>query len=204
MKRLLTFFFLLAMSGCAIKPQPVNQFNVEAYTRPYQTEFGGVLTIVLDNSIPDNFEVSDNFRPMPVYNFRNSLRLSLYYTFADSFDEVQFAEAPADEGVTIHLFRIRPFWKVHQISEDVSGYADVVVTDQIIFLSSLIRYDGMIYRDGKKSAVLDEEVIGERVETNVRQWNKAFEDGIREMCEDLYRHLAQTENPNIVTQSSNQ
>jgi len=182
---------LMLASACVPRPRPVTQFNVETYTRPYQTDFDEVLTIVLDQAIPDDFVVRENLRPMQVLNFRNSLKLSLYYTFEDSFKDVRFLDTPSSEGISLHLYRIRPSWKIHTIDDQVTAVGDVVVSSSTYFISSMIRYDGILYRNGEKVKIMDEEVIGERVETNIRYWNEAFVDGVREMCEDLYQQMAE-------------
>jgi hypothetical protein len=178
-------------SACVPRPRPVTQFNVETYTRPYQTDFDEVLTIVLDPAIQDDFVVRENLWPMQVHNFRNSLKLSLYYTFEDSFQEVRFQDAPSPEGLSLHIYRIRPSWKIHSIDEHVTGAGEVIVSSSTYFVSSLIRYDGVIFRNGEKVKILDEEVISEVVETDIRRWNEAFVDGVREMGEDLYRQLVE-------------
>lgn len=180
-----------ATFACAPRPRTVTQFNVETYIRPYQTHLGEKLTIVLDEEIPNDFEVRDNFKPMEVLNFRNSLKLTLFYTFENSFESVQFQDQPASDGLSLHLYRVRPSWKLHTIDDNVVAAGEIVVSSNTYFLSSLIRYDGVIYRDGEKVKVLDEEVISEKVETNIRRWNEAFVDGVREMSEDIYRQLVE-------------
>lgn len=187
---LLTLGLLLVISACA--PTPVALFNAEIYTRPYQTEFEDTLTIVLDEAIPDHFYVQDmDLLSMEVKDFRKSLRLSLYYAFRDSFEEVKFSETPSSQGLSIHLYRIRPFWDLQTIATDTYVVENISFNDNTYYLSSLIRYDGVLYRDGEKVMVLDEEVWGEKVVNAKRDWHEAFKDGIREMCEDLYRALAE-------------
>lgn len=191
-------YLLLVLTGvtlaCAPRPRTVSQFNVPTYTRPCQTNFESVLTIVLDENIEDNFEVRDNFRPMQIMDFRNSLKLTLYYTFEDSFEEVRFSDQPVAEGISLHLYRIRPFWKVNAIRDNVLSVGDVMISGSTYFVSSLIRYDGVIYHNGEKVKIIDEKVVGEKSETKVRRWNEAFVDGIKEMSEDLYRHLVEYKN----------
>ncbi len=193
MKRHSEFFFavlLLSLAACA--PRPVALFDTETYTKPYETKFEDTLTIVLDEAIPDHFFVQDvGLRKMEVSDFRKSLRLSLFYTFENSFREVRFSETPAPNGLTLQLFRIRPFWKLENIDSDVYVVENVSVNTNTYYLSSLIRYDGALYRNGKKVSILDEEVVGEKIVNDKRQWNEAFKDGVKEMCEDLYKSLAE-------------
>lgn len=177
--------------SCVPKPSTVTLFNVEAYTRPYQTQFEDTLTIVLDESIPNDFEVKDNFRAMKVQNFRKSLTLSFYYTFKNSFKEVRFQDQPSEKGLSLHLFRIRPSWEIKSINNYSNVVGDVAVNGSIFYLSSLIRYDGVLYRGGEKVRVLDDEVVSEKVVADVRQWDEAFRDGVREICEQLYKTLAE-------------
>lgn len=194
MKKYPALFLMLTcvFTACMTRPRPVPQFNVETYIRPYETSFSGPLTIILDKAIPGNFEVGEIFRPMQVSNFRNSLRLSIYYTFASSFEEVRFQDTVSNEGYSLHLYRVRPDWKIHSVDDHVSSAGDVVISNSTYFVSSLIRYDGILYHKGKRIKILDEEVLSEKVETDIRRWNEAFVDGVREMCEDLYRQLVET------------
>lgn len=177
--------------SCAPRPRPVSLFNVETYTRPYQTQFEDTLTIVLDEDIPDEFEVKDNFRAMKVSDFRKSLTLSLYYTFKGSFREVRFHDQPDEKGLSLHLFRIRPGWKIQSINDYTYMAGDVAVNGSTFYLSSLFRYDGILYRNEEKVRILDDEVVSEKVVVHVHRWNEAFKDGVREMCEQLYKVLAE-------------
>lgn len=69
-----------------------------------------------------------------------------------------------------------------------------MLSSSTYFISSLIRYDGVFYHNDKKIKILDEELPGEIVETDIRHLNEAFVDGVREMCEDLYRQLVEAPN----------
>lgn len=183
--------FVLLASSCVPRPSTVALFNVETYIRPYQTQFDDTLIIVLDESISNDFEVRDNFRAMKVKDFRKSLTLSLYYTFKNSFKEVRFQEQPSESNLSLHLFRIRPGWKIQSINDYTYMAGDVAINASTYYLSSLFRYDGILYRNGEKVRVLDDEIVSEKVVANIRQWDEAFKDGVREMCEQLYKVLAE-------------
>jgi hypothetical protein len=171
-----------------VRPIPVAHFNVQTYTTSYHTYFDDTLSMVLDPSVRDHFLVEDmNFRSMEVHDFRKSLRLSLYYTFADSFREVRFTHEPVEEGITLQIFRIRPGWKIQNVEEDFDGYD----SSSTFYLSSLIRYDGLILRNGRKMKIIDDEAVSEKVVTRMHWWHEAFVDGVREMCEQLYRSMAE-------------
>ncbi|MEO0331978.1 MAG: hypothetical protein AAF223_09870, partial [Bacteroidota bacterium] len=56
---------------------------------------------------------------------------------------------------------------------------------------SIIRYDGIIYHDGKKKLALDEIVESENAAIIRRDLPEVFQDAIRELCEDVYQRVTQ-------------
>jgi hypothetical protein len=166
---------------------------VETYLRPYEREVNEPLTIVLDPEIPNDFAVAGaGLREMAVYDFRKSLRLSLYYTFAGTYQDVYFSDQIDTSGITLHLYRIRPAWIVKSTSTSVSG-TEVVVSSTAYEVASLIRYDGVVYQNGKKISVIDNEVESEKTASVKRKWGYTFKDAVGEMCEDLYKTLVSAE-----------
>ncbi|WKN31876.1 hypothetical protein PZB74_00695 [Porifericola rhodea] len=195
MRRYISTLALLLLSisfGCA--PHPVQLFNAESYVRPYQTDLGDTLTIVLGKEISDQFFMQDiGLRKMQVNSFRKSLSLSLYYTFEHSFAHVNVVSEAGSglKGTVLELYRVRPFWKLQSIASDSYSIEGGVYTSTTFYLSSLFRYDGIVLRHGEKWLTLDAEVLGEKVVSDKDEWHLAFEDGIREMCEHLYKTLAE-------------
>lgn len=179
--------------GCATKPPPVRFFDVDAYTKPYQKTLHKPLTIVLDEAILDEFLVEGRgLREMEVYNFRKSLRISLYYTFVDTYSEVHFSDQIDTSGITLHLYRIRPSWDIKSTSTSVYG-TEVVVSSTSYEVATLVRYDGVLYQHGEKRLVIDNEVASEKTTFSRRQGPEVFKDAMREMCEDLYKTLVSVE-----------
>ena len=185
------FMGLLMLSGC--KPPPVDLFNVETYLRPYERELDKPLTIILDPEIPNDFAVDGaGLREMEVYDFRRSLQLSLYYTFVNTYQDVYFSDQIDTSSITLHIYRIRPSWVIKSTSTSVTG-TDVVVSSTSYEVASLIRYDGVVYQNGKKTSVIDNEVESEKTASIKRKWGDTFKDAVREMCEDLYKTLVSAE-----------
>lgn len=175
---------VLSMSGCTIR---TGFFTADAYLRPHQTEIKQPLTIIIDQDIPNNLSAGQ----LQVTNFRNSLKISLYHTFEYSVPEINFADSVATEGITLQLFRIRPDW---QVADRRSGFIVVdgtggSYTDTDVI--SIIRYDGIIYHDGKKKLALDETVASEIAAIIRRDLPEVFQDSIRELCEDIYQRVTQ-------------
>lgn len=177
---------LFLLSSCRVPT--VYFFDADPYTQPYQTSFTEPLTVVIGDDIDDVFTVRSNRPSMNVKNFRKSLRITLYYMFKEAFPEVTFADEVATTGYTLHLYRIRPSWKV--VSTSVSGYEVVTSTS---FVAAQIRYEAAIFESGKKVALLDNTVVGEKTAMIKGEMPDAFRDGVRELCEDLYKEMLKLE-----------
>ncbi|MEM9675366.1 MAG: hypothetical protein ACFB15_01890 [Cyclobacteriaceae bacterium] len=180
----LLFSLVLIVTLCTSCFRPkAGFFTAESYLKPFHEKLDEPLTIIIDQNIENEFPVGR----MDVSNFRHTLRLSLYYTFETSVSNVEFSDTVAEEGITLQLFRIRPDWVVRD------RYNSVVVIDgygwssTFTEVASLIRYDGIVYRNGEKWLSLDQEVYSETTTFNRRDAPAVFEDGIREFCEDIYR-----------------
>jgi hypothetical protein len=187
---LFSFVLLFTLFSSCTKPK-AGFFTADSYVKPHFEQLDEPLTIILDNSIENEFSVGR----MDVSNFRHSLRLSMYYTFEASVSSIEFSDSIAKEGITLHLLRIRPDWVVKDRYSSmvvIEGYGGSTTQTEV---ASLIRYDGIVYRDGEKWLSLDNEVNSERTTFNRRKAPQVFEDGIREFCEDIYRIIT-TQYPN--------
>ncbi|MEM9833766.1 MAG: hypothetical protein AAF944_24260 [Bacteroidota bacterium] len=186
--RFFSFFllsvFVLFSSGCTVR---TGFFTADAYLRPHQVEVKQPLTIIIDQYIPNDLSVGQ----LQVTNFRHSLKISLYHTFEYSVPKIVFADSVATEGITLQLFRVRPDW---QVADRRSGFLVVdgnggSYTDTDVI--SIIRYDGIIYHDGQKKLALDELVESETAAIIRRDLPEVFQDGVRELCEDVYQKVTQ-------------
>ena len=182
---------ILLLGSCRVPS--VYFFDADPYTQSYQTSFQQPLTVVIGEDIEDEFTLRDGMKPMEVKQFRKSLRITLYYMLEQSFPEVTFADQPDSSGYTLQLYRVRPGWKVLSESTSVSGYEGVVVSSTSARVAAQIRYDGAIYKNGEKIAILDDEVVGEKSTDAKKRMPDTFRDGVRELCENLYKDLLKTE-----------
>ena len=143
MKASLIFFIIVALfTGCM--PLPVGFFEVNGYIRPFEESFNDKITFVFEEGVQDDFIISR----MKVSQFRESLKLSLYYTFVNSFREVKFSDKIDSTGLTVVLYRVRPGFEVKSALANTYGGEDYVITDYTYDLSMLMRYDGIICKDG--------------------------------------------------------
>ncbi len=196
MKRYLTLcaLSLIALCGCAPKPPILGFFETDGYIKPYQKSFGDTLTFVLSQEISDEFVVSGaGVRRMDVFNFRKSLKLSLYYTFLDSFKDVRFADQVDSNGVCVVLYRVRPSWEIKSASTSVSGVEGRTVSSTNYQVAALFRYDGVIYKDGEKVSVLDNEVMSEASTYFRSGMPDTFRDGTKQLCGAIYKEVVETE-----------
>ncbi len=195
MKTIVATFLLgasVALTGCQTTP-PVFFFDANPSVHSYQESFNEPLTIVLGAGIADDFVVGNERRPVEVHQFRKSLRITLYYMFKDSFTEVQFADEVSPTGYTLRLSRLRPAYKVVSSSTSVVGTGDVVVSIPNTRVAASFQYDGVIYRQGQKKSILDDEVTSRRTTDDRKKRPEVFRDATREFCEVLYKEMLKTE-----------
>ena len=178
---------LLLVGLLACQPPPVRMgfFTASVYLRPYETQLDQPLTIILDESIPDQFWVGR----MDVLQFRNTLKLSLYYTFENSVPDIIFSDTIADTGMTLHLYRVRPEWNIVNTYTSMSVIEGTGFSSTQTEVGSLIRYDGVVYKNGEKWFVLNDFVNSEQTTLRRKRQPEVFQDGVRELCEDLYRKI---------------
>ena len=176
----------LLLSRC--QPPPVYFFDADPYVKAYQETFNEPLTVVLGKDIENDFAVGD----MEVHQFRKSLRITMYYMFEETFTDIQFADQVSPEGYTLQLYRLRPSWQVASSVTDVIGAGDVVVSTSSTRQIVSIRYDGAIYRKNEKIAILDDAVISQLQTFDRKEKPSVFRDGVRELCEVLYKDLLKT------------
>ncbi len=181
---------LLVLGGCQSPPVMVNFFSADGYIEPYRENFNEKLTFVFQEGVKDEFTVTGpGVRDIEVQHFRKSLKLSLYYTFVNSFEDVNFADQIDSTGVSVVLYRVRPASEVKSRNSYVSGYDGYVSSGTITEVAALFRYDGIIYKNGRKTLVLDNEVFSEKSTLKKSEMPDVFRDGMKMMCEDLYKEV---------------
>lgn len=193
MKQHLTFFFicLMVISGC--QPPPVNFFTADGYIKPYEKNFNEKLTFVFEDGVQDAFEVGGSgLKKMDVNHFRKSLKLSLYYTFINSFKEVNFADQIDSTGICVVLYRVRPSWEIKSASTSVAGVEGTTASSPHYDIAVLIRYDGIVYNNGVKRLILDNAVMSEKSATSMSGWPDVFRDSVKVMCGNLYKEVVTT------------
>ncbi len=196
MKRYLTLsvLSLVALYGCAPPPPTLGFFEIDGYIKPYQKNFGDTLTFFLSQEIPDELIVSGaGVRKMDVFNFRKSLKLSLYYTFLDSFEDVRFTDQVDSTGVCVVLYRVRPSWEIKSANTSVSGVEGITYSSTNYQVAALFRYDGVIYKNGVKISVLDAAAMSEISTFYKSAMPDTFRDGVKMFCEAIYKEVVEAE-----------
>ncbi|MFP4091301.1 MAG: hypothetical protein ACLFT3_13415 [Cyclobacteriaceae bacterium] len=179
----LYIFLLVLLSACV---PTVHYFNVMPYIETHHREVAAPLTVMLDEQIPNNhFFNEGNLQYLRVEDFRHSLHLSLLNTFESSFEEVHFSSEIAEEGWTLALLRIRPF-------------NEPVTMGESVFNKSLIRYEGIVYHNGKKVKVIDDEALSEDIAFSAHDREEVFKDSISQMCKQLYVSMIEVQK-NLLT-----
>lgn len=184
----LLLFPLLAVLLFSCQPPSMRAgfFTTNVYLRPYEVQLNQPITFILDDEIPEELSIGR----LDIKQFRKSLKLSLYYTFENSAPKINFNSNIANEGITVHLFRVRPDWEVTDSRTDMVMVEEIGVSYTDFEVASVVRYDGIVYKNGQRWFPLDQIVISELTTFRRKELPEVFRDGIRELCEDIYRIVA--------------
>jgi len=182
------FFSLIVVIGfgCARSHNPLSLFEVEPYARPFtsQLEYGGKISVVLDPMIQQlqlTNKEDGGFSMQCSYNdYRKSIEKSISNMLEGSFNEISFLKAAPQEGLVLHVHRIKP--KMRQ-GELISEY---VFTNEFLF-------------DYDMSLSLDSKVLHNAVGLNAHpttsidirrvNWTAAAQISLKLVLEDCYNEL---------------
>jgi hypothetical protein len=130
---------------------------------------------------------------MKVDDFRKSLELTLYYTFEDSFKEVSIQNEVDNDNLTVVLYRIRPSWEIKSSSTSVVGVEGTTVSNNLHNVATLIRYDGIVLKNGVRVYALDNAVLSEKTSSSIKNWKETFKDAVKILSGDIYRTIVTLE-----------
>ncbi|MDQ3535254.1 MAG: hypothetical protein M3421_06465 [Bacteroidota bacterium] len=194
MKNNFYLFLLLFLIVLGCKPAPVHFFSEKGYIKPYKVASSEKITFVLGDEILNSFEVSGSgLKRMKVDDFRKSLELTLYYTFEESFKEVSFQNEVDNDNLTVVLYRIRPSWEIKSSSTSVVGVEGTTVSNNLHNVATLIRYDGIVLKNGVRVYALDNAVLSEKTSSSIKNWKETFKDAVKILSGDIYRTIVTLE-----------
>lgn len=166
----------------------VGYFITQPFIKAYETKFDNNMTIVLDETISDTLIIkSPGIKKMTVLFFRHSIEDALKNTFKNSCVEVMISNSFNKKGFSLVFVKLKPDWNKKSSKTIVSGGAGNVRSSTIYELETKISYEAILYLDGKKLGVIDGIVFSEKSSFKPRETPDVFKDGIKKMCEDVYK-----------------
>jgi hypothetical protein len=188
MKFINIFCVLILLFFNSCKLPTVGYFITQPFIKAYETKFDNNMTIVFDETISDTLIIkSPGIKKMTVLSFRHSIEDALKNTFKNSCVEVMISNSFNKKGFSLVFVKLKPDWNKKSSKTIVSGGAGNVRSSTIYELETKISYEAILYLDGRKLGVLDGIVFSEKSSFKPRETPDVFKDGIKKMCEDVYK-----------------
>ncbi len=182
-------FSLLILSlfyGCTLPT--VLYFNTQPFVTAYKTNINNTLNICIDNNIKDSTVIkSAGIKPMTIVQFRHSLEDALINTFKNTYTDVSVTKTPIQKGLSFILIKVTPDWNKKSSRTVVTGSYGNVSSYTKYELEMKITYQAVIYLNGEKLGVIENTIVSEKSTFKFSDTPDVFKDGIKIMCEDIYK-----------------
>lgn len=199
-KVLLLSILILLLSGCSRKLRPLGYFAVDSYAKPIEVKIQEPLTIVLQKEIKDTVIVSgQSIKNLRVTDFRKIITSNLHTTLSKNFTTVTFGDQKQNQGLTLVIYRIRPYWALKGASNSVYGTDGTTFSSPVEYITANFQYDLTLYRNGVKMVSADGESASEDAFSSVGEVHQVFKNGLRVMCESINRKLLTDETISSLT-----
>jgi hypothetical protein len=183
---MITIFSIL--SGCSI--QKLSYFQVEPYAKPFTQETKVPLNIVLMEDVKGSVVVEgDGAKKMTVTDFRKSFGESLKKTLERNFELVNLVDSKPDTGLSLIIYRVRPFWRLNSQSSSTIGAAGIVTSTNIPLYSAAFQFETSLLLNNEKLENADLTVYSDEQMTYVKQAHKAFKSGLIKTCETINKEI---------------
>lgn len=186
--KLFILFIACLSFGCNLPT--VRYFTIQPFITAYKTNIDKPLTIVFDPNVKDSILInSSDISKMKVVQFRRTLEDILKTTFKNTYTEVKMNNTFSQNGISLVLVKVKPDWKKKSIETITTGSGNNIKTTNNYELESKISYQAVVYSDGQKSGVIEGIVYSELSTFQRGQTPAVFKDGIKVMCEDIYKQI---------------
>lgn len=190
MKYIKLFTLFIACLGFGCNFPTVRYFTTQPFITAYKTNINKPLTLVFDANVKDTILIkSANIKNMTVVQFRRTLEGVLKTTFETTYSEVKISNTFSPNGISLVLVKVKPDWNKKSFKTLDTGPANNSQTTINYELESKISYQAMVYTDGLKSGVIEGTVFSELTTFQANQTPAVFKDGIKVMCEDIYKQI---------------
>ncbi|PSR57068.1 hypothetical protein AHMF7605_28090 [Adhaeribacter arboris] len=199
-KALLLPFLFLFLSGCSRNLKPMGYFTVDTYAKPIEGKIQEPLTIVLPTDIKDTVMVSgQSIKALRVISFRKTVTNNLHATLSKNFTTVDFKDQKQATGLTLVIYRIRPYWGLKGASTSVYGTSGTTFSSPVKFITANFQYDLTLYRNGVKIISADGESVSEEAFSEKFEIHDVFKNGLKVMCESINKKVLTDETISMLT-----
>lgn len=180
---LLTFF-----GGCKIAP--MGYVSIAPYAKPFQKKISIPLNIYLSEDVKDSLVVEgEGIKKMKVTEFRKSCSDGFKKIFQKNFDNVTIIDKSQENGLTLIIYRIRPFWSrtgsYTTTSSNGQGGQNTTTTS---FISAAFQFETSLFFNGKKIANADGKAFSDGQMSSVGQAHRVFQDGLKVTIEAIEKN----------------
>lgn len=126
---------------------------------------------------------------MRVTDFRKTVKSNLKEILGKNFTTVDFKEQKQDKGLTLVIYRIRPYWGLKGASTAVYGTGGDTFSAPLKFITANFQYDLTLYRNGIKITSADGESVSEEAFLSKSEVHEVFKNGLKVMCESINKKI---------------
>src|SRR5690606_38599737 len=180
----LTFItVLMVFSGCAI--QQLSYFQVDPYSKPFAKKVSTPINIVLMGDVKDSLVVEgEGIKKMTVTEFRKSFSESMKKTLETNFEVINITDSKPEEGLSLIIYRVRPFWKLNSTSSTGGEYSTTTS-----FISAAFQFESSLFLNDKKLESADLTVYSDDQMSTVSQAHPVFKSGLIKACETINKEI---------------
>ena len=195
MKRvnLLLFIFLFALlTGCAMPK--LSYFEVDPYAKPFDKGITVPIHVVLMDEVKDSVIVEgEGIKKMTVTEFRSSFSESIKKTLDANFEVINITDAKPQEGLSLVIYRVRPFWKINSQSYSSFGSDGNTYSTVNALVSAAFQFESSLFLNDEKIGSADMIVFSDDQLSTVQQAHPVFKNGLIKTCETINKEIFKDE-----------
>jgi hypothetical protein len=181
----------IILSGCAFTPiKQLSYFQVEPYAKPFIQEIKTPLNLVLLDDVKDILIVEgDGAKKMTVTDFRRTFGESFKNTLEKNFKTVNLMDNKPEEGLSLVIYRVKPFWRLNSQTSSTIGAGGIVTSQEIPLYSVAFRFETSLIYNNEKLQNADLTVYSDEQMSYVKQAHSSFKSGLINTCETINKEI---------------
>ena len=186
-KALILILLLLIIYGC-VGIKPLSYFQVDPFSKPFGKKTDMPIDLVLMDDVKDSLVVRGNSSEnMVVTEFRNSFGESMKNALKTNFETIHISDEISDSGLSLVIYRVKPFWKLNSQSTYDTNDGEKVETTN--FNSAAFQFESSLFLNGNKLESADLTVYSEGQMSAVQEAHSVFKSGLTQTCETILREI---------------